>query len=84
VSVFLHRILTGQPITIWDDGGVVGDYLYVSDLVDALERAPEVEPRERVINIGSGRGVSLNELLQLIALVYLANSQRSSIFLLER
>ncbi len=42
------------------------DYLYVSDLMDALERAAEVESRERVLNIGSGRGTSLNELVRLM------------------
>ena len=46
---------------------MVRDYLYVSDLMYALERATEVESRERVLNIGSGRGTSLNELVRLIA-----------------
>ena len=52
---------------VWGDGNTLRDYLYISDLVDALERAAEVEPRERVLNIGSGRGISINELLELIA-----------------
>jgi UDP-glucose 4-epimerase len=67
ISVFLHRIQTGEPIIIWGDGSVVRDYLYVSDLVDALEHASEVESGEQVINLGSGHGISLNELLWLIA-----------------
>ncbi len=36
VPVFLNRLRTGRPVTIWGDGSVVRDYLYVSDLVDAL------------------------------------------------
>jgi UDP-glucose 4-epimerase len=67
VSIFLHRLYMGQPLTIWGDGNTLRDYLYISDLVDALERAAEVEPRERVLNIGSGNGISINELLELIA-----------------
>jgi UDP-glucose 4-epimerase len=67
ISVFLHRIHTSEPIIIWGDGSVVRDYLYVSDLVDALEHASEVESREQVINLGSGHGISLNELLRLMA-----------------
>lgn len=66
ISVFLHRIYEGWPISIWGDGSVVRDYLYVSDLMDVLERVAEVESRERVFNIGSGRGTSLNELVQLM------------------
>src|SRR5215213_5702526 len=56
----------GQPISIWGDGGVVRDYLYVSDLMDALEGAAEAELRERALNIGSGHGTSLNELVRLM------------------
>jgi UDP-glucose 4-epimerase len=67
VGVFLHRVHTRWPVTIWGDGSVVRDYLYVSDLVEALELTAEVETRSKVLNIGSGRGVSLNELVTLIA-----------------
>jgi UDP-glucose 4-epimerase len=66
IGVFLHRLHAGRPVSIWGDGGVVRDYLYVSDLTDALVRAAEVESRERVLNVGSGRGISLNELVGLI------------------
>jgi nucleoside-diphosphate-sugar epimerase len=34
VPILLHRLRTGQPVTIWDDRIVVHDYLYVSDLVE--------------------------------------------------
>jgi UDP-glucose 4-epimerase len=64
ISVFLHRIRGGRPITIWGDGSVVRDYLYVSDLVEALVLAARVETRAKVLNVGSGRGHSLNELLR--------------------
>jgi UDP-glucose 4-epimerase len=69
VSVFLHRIYAGQPITVWGDGSVVRDYLYISDLVDALERVAQVETQNKLFNIGSGRGTSLNDLIELIAAV---------------
>ena len=65
IAVFLHHVYAGRPISIWGDGGVVRDYLYISDLMDALERAAEAEPQ--VLNIGSGRGTSLNELVRLMA-----------------
>ncbi len=43
-----------------------GTYHRSSDLTDALVRAAEVEPRERVLNVGSERGISLNELVRLM------------------
>lgn len=67
VSVFMNRLLQGEPINIWGDGSVVRDYLYVDDLVEALVLAG-AEPKAigEVFNIGSGRGLSLNELLQYL------------------
>ena len=69
IAVFLHRLRTGQPITIWGDGRVVRDYLYSADLVNALVLAAEVETRRKVLNIGSGHGTSLNELIVLMGQV---------------
>jgi len=64
VAVFLHRALNGQPIEIWGDGSVVRDYLYISDIVDAFVRAVEYSGDFRIINIGSSRGHSVNDLLK--------------------
>lgn len=66
VGVFLNRLRLGEPITIWGDGGVVRDYLYISDLVDALVLAAERETSHRLFNVGSGHGASLKELLDLM------------------
>ncbi len=63
IGVFLRRILAGRPITIWGDGSVVRDYLYVADLVEALELAAGKETQHKILNIGSGHGVSLNRLI---------------------
>ncbi len=67
ISVFLSRIRTNRPITIWGDGSVVRDYLYVSDLVDALMLSATSEASDKVMNIGSGVGASLNELIDTMS-----------------
>ena len=67
ISVFLSRIRADRPITIWGDGSVVRDYLFVSDLVDALMLAATVETADKVMNIGSGVGASLNELIRIMS-----------------
>jgi UDP-glucose 4-epimerase len=69
VSVFLYRLYTGRPITVWGNGEVVRDYLYIADLIDALELAAKTQTRQKVMNIGSGEGVSLNYLLECISVV---------------
>lgn len=67
ISVFLRHVYEGTPVTIWGDGSVVRDYLYVSDVVNALELAATEETHHKVFNVGSGHGASLNELLHLIS-----------------
>lgn len=69
-TVFLGRLYRRLPIAVWGDGSVVRDYLYIGDLADAMVRSLDYSPSssdERVFNVGSGRGMSLNELIDLIS-----------------
>ena len=66
VTVFLDRALRGEPIRIWGDGSIVRDYLYVGDAVGAMLKAMEYSGEERVFNLGSGAGTSLNDLVKAI------------------
>ncbi|MDQ5848604.1 MAG: NAD-dependent epimerase/dehydratase family protein [Pseudomonadota bacterium] len=63
VAVFLDRALQGLPIEIWGDGSVVRDYVYVDDAVDAILKAARYTGAQRIFNIGSGKGTSLNQLV---------------------
>jgi UDP-glucose 4-epimerase len=66
VSHFTHRAVKGRPIEIWGDGTIRRDYVHVDDVVDALVRSISYQGPEHIFNIGSGRSVSLNQLLELI------------------
>jgi UDP-glucose 4-epimerase len=66
VAVFLGKVLRGEPIEIWGDGSVVRDYIHIADVIDALLAALDRTGSEHVFNIGSGRGHSLNEILDSI------------------
>lgn len=63
VGVFLSRILNNQPIEIWGDGTVIRDYLYIDDLARAVNHLIDYQGSESVFNIGSGVGLSLNEII---------------------
>jgi UDP-glucose 4-epimerase len=69
VAAFLERVLRNEPIQIWGDGSVVRDYVYAGDIAQSFLRAAEYRGEERIFNIGSGHGVSLNELVDAIAAV---------------
>jgi UDP-glucose 4-epimerase len=51
---------------IWGDGSVVRDYIYVQDIARALELVAVTSGEDRVLNIGSGIGVSLRELVGIM------------------
>jgi UDP-glucose 4-epimerase len=69
VAVFMGKVLRGERIEVWGDGAVVRDYVYIGDAVDAMRKAVSYAGPERVLNIGSGAGISVNDVLAGIAQV---------------
>lgn len=66
VAVFAGKALRGEEVQIWGNGNVVRDYIYISDVVEALVAAIRYSGTEHIFNIGSGSGKSLNEVLDAI------------------
>ena len=64
IHKFLSRLLRNEPVVIYGDGSQVRDFVYVEDVAKAnliaLERA------EGIYNVGTGKGISILELLELI------------------
>lgn len=69
VSIFARRILQGNEINLLGDGTVVRDYLHVNDVASALLAMMEANIKsstDNVFNIGSGVGLSINDVLETI------------------
>lgn len=66
VAIFAGRLLSGQPCTIFGDGSQTRDFVYVDDVVDAFARAAE-RGGGLVLNIGTGRETSVNDLYRTMA-----------------
>ncbi|MGK7907106.1 MAG: NAD-dependent epimerase/dehydratase family protein [Synechococcus sp.] len=66
VAAFLKQAVLGQPLTIWGDGEVVRDFIFIDDVIDALVRAATYRGQHRIFNIGSGEGRSINEVVACI------------------
>jgi UDP-glucose 4-epimerase len=67
VPRFLQQALTGGSLIVFGDGEQTRDYVYVDDVVDALAAAATARGISRsVINVGSGRATSVNELIRAI------------------
>lgn len=71
LSIFCAQILEGHMLSIFEDGEIVRDFVFVDDVVEALDRAGEVKGIGSVpINIGSGYPATIlstaAQLLQLL------------------
>lgn len=66
VATLLAQRLAGRPVEIWGDGRVVRDFFHVGDLVDAAILAAGYIGPERVLNVGSGIGRSVLEVVAAI------------------
>ncbi len=68
VPRFLHQALGGGSLVIFGGGRQTRDFVYVDDVVEALvAAATAADVDRRVINVGSGRETSVNELAALVA-----------------
>lgn len=66
IPVFLKRALLGEDLEVWGDGTVVRDYVYIGDVMNAMRAVMCYDGNERVFNIGSGHGISINEIIALM------------------
>ena len=67
VPQFLKQALSGGSLVLFGDGSQTRDFVYVEDVVDALEAAAIAHDIDReVINIGSGTETALEDLIDLI------------------
>ena len=60
VAIFLERLASGEPTTIFGDGSQTRDFVYVGDVVDAVLAA--VGHDGGTYNVGTGRETSVAEL----------------------
>ena len=65
IPIFLKHIAEDETITVLGDGSMIRDFIYVKDVADMIAGSFETA-KEKVYNIGSGQGVSINELVRLM------------------
>jgi len=69
VPIFLKKIINEESIHIWGDGSITRDYIHINDVVDALCKLLHYSGQKKVFNLGSGKGHTLNEIIEEISLV---------------
>ncbi|GGB26343.1 NAD-dependent dehydratase [Sphingomonas metalli] len=70
IATIFSRVQAGQELEVWGDGRAIRDYIYVDDLVDAVvELAGSGNQRNMTVNVGSGVGYSLLEVVNTVECV---------------
>lgn len=66
VAAAMRHAYSGETLSIWGDGSTVRDFIYVDDLARAIAHAIAYSGDKHVMNIGSGVGQSLLEIIRKI------------------
>ncbi len=62
VFKFLDAVMQGTTITIYGDGSMSRDFIYIDDIIDGIVAAANTPHDYEILNLGSGSATSLNEL----------------------
>ena len=66
VASLIKRAIDGQnPLTVWGDGSAIRDFIHCRDVAQGMIETIEKEVYEP-INLGSGEGTSVKELVEVI------------------
>lgn len=66
IAVALGKFISNSSIEIWGNGEVVRDFIDVRDVSEGLRKLLETDVANVVLNMGSGDGKSLNEVLSIL------------------
>ena len=67
IPATIVKCFRDRELVVWGDGSPTRDFLFVDDVAEGVVRAAEVVEPPDVVNIASGREVSIAELVRLIA-----------------
>lgn len=67
IPSLLYRIYMGEnPLTVWGDGSAVRDFVFSRDVAMGIILALYYGTRSGFVNLGSGKGYSIKELVQTL------------------
>lgn len=70
ITLFHRMARKGQAIPVYEDGEIVRDFVYISDVARALIRVAATEGSGETIDVGTGRPVTIMEAAKTIAALH--------------
>ncbi|MBF0557326.1 MAG: NAD-dependent epimerase/dehydratase family protein [Nitrospirae bacterium] len=63
IAIAIGKLLTGASVIVHGDGSAIRDFIHIDDVIKACHLLAESNSDEDVFNIGSGKGISINDVL---------------------
>lgn len=67
VTTFTYKALNDEEITVYGDGSVIRDFIYIDDAVEAIIKIATQNVEQKTFNLGCGYGTSIKQLLDIIS-----------------
>lgn len=66
IASFIYNALRNENLIIYGDGTVIRDYIYIEDAIDGIINITNSDCDCSIVNLGTGVGTSLNEIVNII------------------
>ncbi len=66
ITIFLNSMLKDESPVIFGDGTQNRDFVYIDDVVDAIVQSAEKPVSNTVINVGTGKNLKFNDVVEII------------------
>jgi nucleoside-diphosphate-sugar epimerase len=66
ISIFMNRMVMGQPFVVYGDGEQTRDFIYVEDVAYAIYRSAN-SPQTGIYNLSANKQTSVNRVIEIIS-----------------
>ncbi|MFB8550732.1 NAD-dependent epimerase/dehydratase family protein [Enterococcus casseliflavus] len=66
VTTFVYKALKDEEIVVYGDGSIIRDFIYIEDAITAMIKITFGEHKDKLYNLGSGYGTSINQVIKTI------------------
>jgi len=69
IPTVISRISNGEEVFVFGDGSQTRDFIYVEDVAKFLVKSVELDVKNEVVNLGSGKGTKVMEVIETVSKV---------------
>lgn len=66
IPTYIKNIVSENEIKVYGNGDIVRDYIYIEDFIDLNLKLLTTQEKNNIMNVGSGKGTSILELIKKI------------------